>query len=174
MKQARVFLLKGQYGIGSGMETLANMLRPYGTVSVHQWYDRDVIVGQARAFQTGGKDRVVAIIGYSLGGNQAPDYGDDLPSCDLTVSYDPSIYSPLAVNGVQPVSSKIRLAVCYFNTASWLARGAYGGARLSGRNVIERQFSGFHLTAHMRMDLHALSMGYVRATVNGTTVIAAK
>ena len=79
------FCCKGQYGIGSGMETLANMLRPYGTVSVHQWYDRDVIVGQARAFQTGGKDRVVVIIGYSLGGNQAPDYGDDLPTCDVTV-----------------------------------------------------------------------------------------
>lgn len=166
--------MKGQYGIGSGMDTLANMLQPYGTVSMHQWYDRDTIVGQARAFQTGGADRAVVIIGYSLGGNQAPDYGDDLPHCDLSVSYDPSIYSPLCVNGVQPVSSKIRLAVCYYNTASWLARGAYGGARLSGRNVIERQFSGFHLTAHMRMDLHAWTVKYVRQTVNGTTVIAAK
>ena len=164
----------GQYGIGSGMETLANMLRPYGTVSLHQWYDRDVIVGQARAFQTGGKDRVVVIIGYSLGGNQAPDYGDDLPTCDVTISYDPSIYSPLAVNGVQPVSKKIRLAVCYQNTASWLARGAYGGARLSGQNVVTRKFAGFHLAVHNRMDLHLFSVGYVRSTVNGTTHIAAK
>ena len=160
--------MRGQYSIGSGMETLANMLRPYGTVSVHQWYDRDAIVGQARAFQTGGTDRVVVIIGYSLGGNQAPDYGDDLP----TVIHN-SIRSKhlLAACGERRAAGKqqdqacgVLLKHCQLARSRRLWRGAP-----VGRNVINRKFGGFHLTAH-NADGPACVDGGIRApTVNGTT-----
>lgn len=173
MRPARIFIMYGQYGIGAGMNVLAQYLAPYGRVTMHQWNDEANILALARAFLAPRPDGVVIIIGYSLGANCAPYYGAMLPQCDLTISYDPSIYSPLVANGIQSVSPKIKLGVCFQNTAAWLTRGGYGGAALRGANVVTHKFQAFHLNVPGRTDLHMIAKGHVKAAVEGSTVVAA-
>jgi hypothetical protein len=84
----RTFVLLGQGGTltSRGMLTVANEASKYGPVSVHSWYDVNVIPAINR--ETGR----VAVFGYSLGANQLGWIGQHVTrKVDLGVAYDPAI-----------------------------------------------------------------------------------
>jgi hypothetical protein len=149
----RTFVLLGQGGTftSHGMLTLASEASKYGPVSVHSWYDVNVISAINR--ETGR----VAVVGYSLGANQLGWIGQHITrKVDLGVAYDPSRQSPLARGGVEQIPNFDRV-ICYYNPGTWF----FGGAKLVGPNVELVPIISTHLGLQFRSDLHDLTIAAV-------------
>lgn len=137
----RGFVLSGQYGIAGYLPQLCQQLNEFGMFTMHAWSDPNVYY-EAQHIT---KDDI-ALIGYSLGANQAPEWARRLNKpVKLVIAIDPSRQSPLTAAGVQICPSNVERAVCFYNPGVWY----YGGARLVGDKVTTIQINKYHLAVPM-------------------------
>lgn len=121
-----VFYGQGGRSTSAGMDLLAASLRDLGPTTTHSWYENV-------ASDVGAQLGPVALIGFSLGGNQLGWLGPQFPRrVTLGVAMDPSRQSPLCQRvGSRWVQRAVNYDrfVCFYNPGTWIFGGsAYLGA----------------------------------------------
>ncbi len=150
----RTFVFKGQYGFVSspGMGALQ---RRIPNSSLHEWDDMSV-VQKINALPL---SVLVALIGYSLGGNRLQDIGEQVKRpIQLGVAYDPSRLYARVRDGHQIAPPTYKRFLCYQNVGAWM----FGGSYYVGKQVEVTHVNTFHLAVQFDERLHAMTIAAIK------------
>jgi hypothetical protein len=162
--RAHVYLLRGIFGLSTGMDVLAERLSRQGIrATVHGYGDAGTLAVQAARAYKDGSERPIILIGHSRGGSAALDMAEDLGRAGVPVA----LVIPIDPVGTTTVPSNVRRAVNFYvsdGMGSAVSKGANFRGQIANLDF-KGQPDGGHMAIQSSDRIHRQIVGYVRAAL---------
>lgn len=158
--RAHVYLLRGIFGVSTGLDVLAAKLRQRGiNATVHGHGEAGALAAQAASAYKNGKERTIILIGHSLGGAAVLAMAAELGRAGVPVA----LIIPIDPVGATSVSSNVRRVInLYVSEGMGAAVTASTGFHGSIRNLdFKGRPDGSHMALQASERIHRQIIGYV-------------